>query len=179
MSLVTLAVAKKYLQISHSEEDDIIQVLIDSAEEYVSDETGIYFHDGEGEITEDLDGGELELMPTKRPINSVTGILDTENDNEATTGWKHTKIRILSETDGTLWGRGIQRWRVTYDAGYDSNSVPVGIRHAILDLVYRGYTNRGGKGHQSAAGHGYDWQGLDVSDIAKRLRKYRMKASIG
>ncbi len=179
MSLIDLATAKQFLQIAHAQEDESIQVLIDSAEEFVQAETGLYLHDGSGQVVELLDGGGVELWPTKRPVNSISSIQDAENDYAEVTDWKNTKIRILRASDGVKWAKGIQRWRVVYDAGYGPEDAPAGIKHAVLDLVYRAYKSRGGKSHQSAAGHGYDWQGLEVSDIARRLRKYGMKARIG
>jgi uncharacterized phiE125 gp8 family phage protein len=179
MSLVDLVTAKLFCQISHGQEDDVLQVLIDAAEEYVQEETGLYLHDGDGTVTELLDGGGVELWPTKRPINSISSIQDAESEYAEVTDWKNTRIRILHASGGVKWANGIQRWRVAYDAGYGPEGAPAGIKHAVLDLVYRAYKSRGGKGHQSAAGHGYDWQGLDISDIAKRLRKYGMKARIG
>lgn len=179
MSLIDLVTAKQFLQISHSHEDDSIQILIDSAEEFVQGETGLYLHSGSGAVVELLDGGGFELWPTKRPVNTVTSIQDVENEDAEVTEWKNTTIRILRETDGAKWAKGIQRWRVAYTAGYGPADAPAGLKHAILDLAYRAYGNRGGKAHQSAAGHGYDWNALAESDIIKRLRKYSMKARIG
>jgi len=179
MSLVDLATAKLFCQIEHSVEDDAVQVLIDSAEEFVQDETGLYLHDGSGQVIELLDGGNVDLWPTKRPVNSITSIQDAESEYAEVTDWKNTRIRILRASDGVVWPRGIQRWRVVYDAGYGPDDVPAGLKHAVLDLVYRAYWSRGGKAHQSAAGHGYDWDELAGSDIIKRLRKYSMKARIG
>jgi len=179
MSLVTLALAKEFLQISHAQEDLTIQMLIDSSEEFAQLITGLYFYSDTGEITELLDGGEVELWAKRLPIQSVTSVLDTDNDDAETTDIKVTRSRILDGTDGTKWGKGKQRWKVNYIAGYGLADIPAGLKHAVLDLVYRAHANRGGKRHQSAAGYGYDWESLAGSGLMKRLRRYSMKVSIG
>lgn len=172
MGILSIDTAKQFLQVAHSAEDDVIQILLDSAEELVCRETGIYLHAGSGAVEELLDGGCQALLPTKLPILSVTGVYDTWSDDEAVDDLLFSEVRVMRKYAYQWFAVGVKRWKVKYAAGYAATTVPAGLKQIFLDLVYRGYTNRGSKGHQSAAGHGYDWQALADSDLMHRLRKY-------
>ncbi len=90
----------------------------------------------------------------------------------------HTDVLVLRKYRYQQWAAGVQRWKVVYTAGFTADTAPSGLKHAILDLVYRGYTNRGSKSQQSAAGYGYSWQEMAGSDLMSRIRKYSYRSRI-
>lgn len=180
MAIVTTEQARLYLQISHSVEDSLIPLMIDGAQEFVAATTGLYFHDGDGSVTEHLDGGNESLWPSRLPIQSVTSVTDRESGEAYE--YKATDSRILRKTANLVWPGGnaaAQRWAVVYSAGYDIDSAPVGLRLAVLDLVYRAYNNRGGQSSSSGAGHSMNWASIANSDIMDILDRHSIRRLAG
>lgn len=180
MSIVTVALAKQYLQIGHSSEDDVLQVFIDAAEDFVEKYCGIAVYEADGgSVTEYLDGGDYNLWPTSRPVNSVSGIYDTENGNAEETDYRVHGDRILKDDDGEIWDDGFRRWKVEYSGGYSSSDYPSALKKVVLDLVYRWMNGRGGKGRQSAAGYGFNFSDLLDTDMKATLDQHRRGLQVG
>jgi len=182
MAFVSRATAKSYLQISHAADDDLIDILLEAAQDFVAREAALYLYDGvitTTAVSEDLDGGCVSLRPTKLPVLGLTSVLDVENSLVEEEDAKFTSHRILRATDDSVWASGIKRWRANYSAGYGADDFPDALKGVILDLVFRAYYGRGGKSRQSAAGHGFDFQALMDSDMLRRLRAHSQKLGIG
>jgi len=171
MAIVSTATVKKFLQVAHSNDDAFIEILIDAAQEWIEQEADVYFHDGDGAVTERLDGGGLFLWPTRKPLNSVTAITDVDLTETITEDVRVQDNRILRYADGLKWGAGQMRYQVTYDAGYDADDVPALFKTALLTLVYRAYWARGDSDSQSASGRSIDWAAHADAGVRSTLRR--------
>ncbi|GMV82118.1 MAG: hypothetical protein AMXMBFR7_33020 [Planctomycetota bacterium] len=191
MSVLLLADAKAWLEVSHSAQDSVIQLLIDGAEDWVSRECGIALASAARQ--EDLDGGQPWLYPTFLPITALA----TVTDLPAATTWPAAVVgenkiartdeagRVLAPGPGDeafrpykegWWGEGAKRWRVNYTGGYAS--IPPGLKIAIFQLVSRAYHQRSGEGSSAAAGAALMWPKLMDSVISEMLAPYRKRPRV-
>lgn len=156
MSLLSLATVKQFLRIAHANEDAALQILLDSAEEWVADSAGMELCASGATayttVTEDIDGGELYLWPAKLPIRMIVSIKDM-NDGQAVMAATEyalseflTRIERWSDDseDGTLrtWDAGRKRYRVEYTAGMKAADLPAQFKNAVMQYVYREYHAR-------------------------------------
>ena len=178
MSLLPLPTVKEFLQIMHNKEDIVLQIMLDAIEEWVAAQCALKFNTGStvSNITEDVDGGSLNLRPDMHPILGVTKILDRDaSDVEVdTTFWRNNNTRVWF-TDGSIWGIGVERFRMTYTAGYTEDTLPNGLKLAILQLMHRSYNKRGGVSSDSVAGYGESWDEFFSSDDVKMLRAFSFR----
>jgi len=163
MSIVSLALAKEFLKISHDKEDNVIQILIDGAEEWVGDFCGVKLEDGAlPTITENISGGLHNLRPNWHPIVTVASVTnrDLTDGDVSSTLWRYNKHRIWF-INGGMWSPGTDLFTVVYTAGYTTSTIPAG------------YDKRGGVETERVAGFTEQWGDLLQSDEAKKLRAYR------
>ena len=178
MSLLELATVKEYLQISHSVEDAVIQIMTDSCEQWVSGVCSIRFaEDLDDEITEVVDGGGLMLSPTKRPILSVTSITERGASAEASSLYAYNRMGIW-RTSGERWTEGRGEWTVVYTAGYDELTLPATVKLVVLKMISRAYSNRQDKSNEGVAGWSGNWRELYSGDIQKALMAISLGDSI-
>lgn len=177
MSIVELATLKQYINVgtSNTVADDALQIILDGAQDYAARRTGLYLRedDDDGSKVEDIDGGAY-LWPSYLPILSVTSVTDNEADDYSYE-FKCTNINVSRDLPKYIWGDGIQRWRVTYTAGYTAATAPYALKQAILELAYRSWHGRGGKSQQSAKGFGYSFDGLANGTIASMLAQVSLR----
>lgn len=177
--ILTLETVKAYLQINHGVEDELLTILVGSAQEFVSGYTGIHFHAGDDTVTERLDGGGENLWLRYLPLKELVSVVDLEADGAVVEErLRFTQTRIMRETEGQTWGRGTGRYEASYRAGYSAGDCPAGLKHLLLDLVYRHYRLRGDK---AADGDGVAWRALAASGgLLHRLNDYCLRVrSIG
>lgn len=172
MSVIELSFAKSYLRIAGAQQDALIQSLLDGAEDWVERRCGIKL--ATETVTEDLDGGEIYLFPSHRPVTAVTSVTDLHGNEEQDA--VRIADRIARENEygtpsGSVWDDGERRYRVVYTAGF--GEIPYGLRMAILMLVSRAYENRGGAAADGQAGLSVQWAPLNSSDIEQLLRPYK------
>jgi len=169
--IVELETVKRFLQIVAPSEDSLVTIMINSMQNFIAQKTGIYFHDGDATIIEDVDGGNKSLRPSSLPINSVTKIEDNYDDTELTEDFIHTEMRIefKCNSDYGSFGSGVKRWKVTYEGGYnaDGSDCPAGLKQILLDLVYESYWNRPKGGEDNI-----DYEMFFTDKIMKKLRPY-------
>lgn len=176
MSVVTAALAKRYLQVAHASDDALIQLLIDGAEEWLTKRLAIAW--AEAVHTDYVDGGGVSLWPFAHPIISVTSVYDTETTTTApSTSYLLKRNMQVAHVGGLRWMEGRGRWRVIYVGGYggagaSSMAVPGQLKTIVLMLVARAYNNRGGMAGQSAEGFAVTWQEFRSSDIVRLLGEY-------
>lgn len=177
MSTLAIATVKEFLEIGHTEQDTVVQAIIDGVEEYVEREAGIGLV--ASALIEDLKGGLFSLRPKIAPLNSVTSVERLASDDTLETV-DATLYRIEGERvvrwDRVRWDRDTV-FRLTYNGGH--STVPAGLKLALLQLVRRAYDNRGGKSQQAAQGFGVTWAVLKDSDVWKALRPYVAKGFVG
>lgn len=176
--IVTLAQAKAHLQIQHTAADDSITLQIEAAENFVAEYLNVLLRDDDGTVVELLPGGERALIPNQRPVLSVSLVEDTEDEDTEVTDFDLVDRRYLIKDGLFWWAFGVNRWRVTYVAGYDADSAPAAIKLGILDLVWRSYNARGGTTGRTSAGTSYTYDPLMESDILARLKPFRMRVNI-
>jgi len=151
VSWISLATVKQYLQVSHSQEDDALQILVDGAQGYLAEASGIHMSNtatsGGESFVEDLHGGNLSLRPRHLPIRSVTRILDTEDDDaEVTEDYKNTQMRIVREDEDEEWETGSNRYQVSYLGGFgvsDTDPRVSALKMLLLELCHLKYHGRG------------------------------------
>jgi hypothetical protein len=142
MSIITVSEAKDFLKLgSASNVDEEIQRLIDQVENYV-DHLGIKLESGE--IEEEFhSGGFSYLKPHRHPLSSVSSIYDIHEGQTVSSDYYSVRAgRIYYGENGIGywdWPRGMNRYKVTYTAGYGSGEVPDGVKSAILHGVYKLY----------------------------------------
>ncbi len=176
MSLITLATAKEFLQITHTQEDVTLQILVDAIEDWVQKFCSLRFNvnDAAASISEEpVTGGELNLRPLFHPMLTVTKILDRDaSNNEISTAlWRYNKNRIWYR-DGTYWGVGDERYLVSYTAGYTFATLPATLKLIILQLAHRAYNKRGGVSSDMVSGFSERWEKLLSADEITQLRSY-------
>lgn len=152
--LVTLAEAKSYLTVVHSDDDTVIGELIDYMTAMVETYTNRSFT--QSTITDELvDGGTENLAVEFPPIDSVTTIKDGY-DSDATIASANyvvdsdagliypsqsitTLLSFINNKDRLLWADGRGRWKITYVAGYDG--APDDVKGATLGWIADMYTS--------------------------------------
>ena len=134
--LLLIADAKLWLRISGTDEDTVIDDLIDSSRALIEGWcscsigtqtkvlTGYFCHDFE------LPFGPVQSITTvKREVNYI---YEAETVNEG--------YRYLNDTLREFYAGDYQ---ITYLAGYTSDTLPKGLRNAWLELIAYSYVNRG------------------------------------
>lgn len=152
---LTTAEAKLHLRVDHSDEDTLIDNLIEAARNTIEARTGRAL------ITQTLDmyldrfpyGAEPILLP-RPPLVSVTSIVYTDSDGTANTTWTSTNYIVSTSREpgrvslaygvaypATYYAPDVVR--VRYVAGYGAASaIPEGLRAAMLLLIGHWFTNR-------------------------------------
>ena len=173
MSVVTLALAKQYLQIAHTAQDLVVQAMLDAAEDYIERYCGCKLANASHE--EDLDGGELALHPTYLPLTAITTVTDNwDSDKAWDAAIHHTSIRVADdnyEIVDVLWPLGKARWHAKYKGGFAA--LPSALQLAVLQLVFRAYVQRAGESGNSAAGASFNFG--DDSGIRELMRPFRQR----
>ncbi len=174
--VLVLTTVKQMLEISHTAQDTILQIMMDRAESAVEDFIGYKLTSATH--TEDVDGGDYGLYPTNRPVTSITSVTDNQTGEVIAEGDRVLVDDGIFKDSDLRWTEGpAGRWRVVYVGGW--STVPKRIAGVLYDVVYRFYHNRGGKVGQSSGGYNVNWNTSD-SDLAQSLRRFRHgKAVLG
>lgn len=184
-TILSLAQAKKALEIEHSNFDDKIGDLIQNAESLLEEYTGTPIT--AETFTEKYDGGKPIIFLDQSPIDesSVTvtdtqGTVDDATDDE-TVEAKHYRVypeegEIVRTSQLGIekeWAPGRRRFEVEYDAGLDQHpnwarTVEHTLRQSLKHLLVMWYENRNPdlKSEQMGAGFG---QRYDLEDIPPRV----------
>lgn len=144
--MITLAEAKLHCRIDHSEEDELIQWLIDSAISVVEDRTGRALVERETSLVIDEFTPVIELP--EAPVISVTAVSYTDENGltvDFTDYWadlRRLKARLMP-AHGSEWPKVPRRQggiSITYRVGYAT--VPKPLRQAALLLIGTFYEHR-------------------------------------
>jgi hypothetical protein len=187
MQVLDIATVRSFCRVSNAD-DTLLTLLANSVEQWVERELGIAF--GEQTLTETVDGGGYALSLSRGPVLAVNSVYDEYADETVDTD--DYELR-----DGTVYGDG-GRWaddvprqfRVEYVAGYavtetgttttaadawTPETVPDGLKLAMLHMVFRAYMARGGASSESASGWSGSWGEFDRGDIMAALAPYRRR----
>jgi len=175
MSTVTLVLAKEFLEISHSAQDNAIQAMLDGAEDWLARYLGVAL--ASATRTEDLNGGDLYLLPNIRPVTALTSVVDLFSDDEPYTAMVEGEGRLFwADSVGRSLGRwpaGFKRFRAVYTGGFAT--MPKSLQLGVLMLTKRAYDARGGEKSLGAAGASMSWESLLGSDIERIVAEYKRK----
>ena len=170
MSAVTVAEVKQLGRISTSSHDDLLQLIIDSAESFIGEYCHIALE--EGTHTEKFNGGSFYLYVGKCPLVSVTS-LSIYGEVIAPEDYLVEEFGILQQT-GLRWEGELQGIEVEYVGGYDI--VPSGLKLAIMQMTLRAYMNYEARSSLGEAGVSSSWQSLwKGNDIMALLEQYSYK----
>ena len=155
-------------------QDSILQILIDSIEEYVFAWAGVRFFDTRDSetsvVVEAVNGGEDHLwLKDGLPILSVTTIEDQDADPDETftDDVRFSDTRIWKVAEGK-WSDGKRRWKITYTGGYSETSVPNAFKEMILNLLTISYH------HYRASGEFAELRKMGDSLLFEKLRPYKI-----
>ena len=196
VSIVTLALAKEFLEIRHTKQDNVVQLMIDSAEDFIAKHLCVEFASAARQ--EDLDGGGAYLLLGFRPATVLTSVTDRLGSTVMTAaligdgrvgradsnGVPLLRPEQLQDFNNAVyasnaarWPDGLKRFRVVYTAGHAT--LPAVLKGAILMMVYRAYQRRGGETSSGAAGMNFAWAALMDSEIAQMIQPYSRRRKIG
>lgn len=175
-SLISLEDARTLLGFDSSQ-DDFYQMLIDNASAYIERRTKMKFPPTT--VTDELDGGFLDLILRNRPIVSVTTVKDfadpanplTIEAADFTVYPEKGIIRFSPRGENPVpnslnllpisstWAAGNRRWEIVYVAGFASG-VPDDIRQAVVMLIsfWAAASSSGGGAFQSESIGDYSYQ---------------------
>jgi len=174
--VLVLATVKEMLEISHTAQDTILQIMMDAAESEVEDFLG--YDLTSASHTETIDGGGYTLYPTHRPVTAITSVTDVQTGEVIAAGDRVLVDDGIELDSGVRWAAGPSgRWQIIYTGGWTDSTRPKKIESVLYDIVYRFYHNRGAKLAQASGGYSVSWDGSD-SDLARRLRRYRAAKGI-
>jgi uncharacterized phiE125 gp8 family phage protein len=150
--LVTSAETKRFLNVTHTDDDTLIGELITAVSAGVGRYTGRAFTPATS-YTEYLTGGSENLIVRRPPIKAITGVYDHfDDDDEVDDGdyefnaeagliyfTQDAVQSVLSDSSG-VWAAGYRRWKVTYTVDY--SAVPADVKLAAMTWIADIYEHR-------------------------------------
>lgn len=181
MSLITVLLYKEWLQIDWSTEDNILDVIAEGIEDYLSEILGVRFIEsgGDAAINDNVDGGDVFLRPRYHPITALNSITDRNSGTTYDITEVKSNARGIWQEGEVRWAKGSERWRVNIDAGYTGTTLPSGLKMGMLDAAFRWYNNRGGKKTESFEGVNVNWADFFSSDVMAKLSAYDFRGVVG
>jgi len=171
MSIVTVDQVKSLGRITTASHDVILQTIIDAAESFIEEYCDISLTSAE--VEESLDGNAICLYPSRKPVEAVTSVVDTE-DTTATFDYGFKAFGIY-KLDEEYWEEGLQRYTVTYDGGY--TTPPPALVLAIMTMVLRSYKNFEARESTGEAGVSVNWQSLwSKNDVLALIEPFSHKS---
>lgn len=169
MALCEVDEVKLYLGIETAHNDDLFEMLIDSASAFIENFTGRKFE--VTEYTEMLNGTNKAMIPVHyAPIVEVLTIVNSYGNIK--TDIKHTD-NLIFLTDGSVFSSGVANWIVTYEAGF--LEVPYDVRQVCIELVAYKFKqkDRIGISTKTLAGEVVSFELRDIrDDIRNTLSSY-------
>lgn len=139
MPITTLATVKEYLGLTGTEEDSLLNRLIDWATDFIHSYCGRIFPQGSYDEYYDGDGTE-GLLSQQFPIVSVSSLEVDGVVKDSTSLVIYAPLGLIRLKSGTF-PKGKQNVRLQYTAGYAT--LPKDLEHACIELVSLKYYDRG------------------------------------
>lgn len=177
--IINLSELKNYLNITTTDNDWILNILLDCANDYVVWFLGRSLN--ASEYTEYQNGdGQRDFILSNYPVNTLTGIYRNIGDNE-TEDWEEvdpTKYKLEAKT-GKIFlnfykARGFQNYKIVYNAGYET--IPGDLKLATLKIAGGYYNKRNTDwiSSESVAGDSISFNVNDIGgDVLNILNNYR------
>lgn len=171
-TVITLDQAKAICRIgSGTAYDAPLTAQIEGAEQWIANHLGTAW--SVTTQTEYHDGGSTYLWLMQWPVVSITSITDTLSGTAlASTAYQLLEDDTVMRTGGVLWSPGAKRYTVEYTYGYTSQTVPAGIKCAMLALIRRAWENAQ-MSTQTAGEITQQWDRLASGEVMTLLRPYR------
>jgi len=178
--VTTVAAAKSHLQISHSAQDDVIGLLLDSIEDWVAQECGVRLVETDAglEVSENLDGGTELLYPKAKPILDVLSIHDRHSDEDFDEEFSFNDFGIYKRLGGVWDNTVLYQWMVTLKAGYTPSTFPKMLTSGVYDVLSRFYRNRGSKAFEIADEYHLRWQDWADADLLHRIKNRSLNSFV-
>lgn len=173
MSTVTLATIKAIGRIDFDTHDAELQILLDGAESFVEAHCVIKLT--ATTITDERqDGGNRQLWPEQAlPVTSVESIEDSWDSDAVVNSdlYFNTDTRVLLQLDAE-WGIGELRWKISYTGGYTTETLPAGLKNAIIGLTLLAYDNPEGMARRG----NISWEKLaDQGNLIAQLDHFSLR----
>ena len=139
-ALVTLADVKTYLQITHTDDDTLLNLLIGYVSDAAENMAGVFF--SSTAVTRAFDGGELNIM-LKSPIISITSVTDDGGAGSIVAATLYDFDPVTGELylkSGLKWTAGRREFQVIYQSGY--SAVPASVVLAAQGLIAKYHDGR-------------------------------------
>jgi len=144
MAIITKAEVKEFLGVTETDDDDLIDDLIDRME--AEEQNRIDRQLEADDYTDYYDGDNSDtLLVNNYPINSIASLFDdTDRAYGAGTQIDAADIIIYSEEgkvvlDGSHFAKGNQNIKITFNAGYEAVDMPEEIKGALIKIVSSEY----------------------------------------
>lgn len=170
--LVTLANAKAYLGVVHSDEDTLLALLISAVTAQVEAWTGAKFTNAT--FTEYLTGGTGSLVLPHVPITSITSIADHWNSDAVTPATDYqldAESGLVRAVGEAMWSEGVRRWKVIYVGGY--SGAPSDVQLAALMLIAGRYNRRDSLQSERLGDYNYSAEAGLPTEVRELLSPYR------
>ncbi len=153
---VTLALVKSHLRVDHSDEDDLLNLIITAARQWAEEYTRRSFVTQTWTLDmDDFPAGTGLPLRYGSPLQSVSSVKYYDSDETLQT-WSADEYHVDTKSivgrvvldDGYSWPSDLDDRpncvTVTYVAGYgdEATDVPAAIRLALLEIIANGYENR-------------------------------------
>jgi uncharacterized phiE125 gp8 family phage protein len=144
--VVTLDEAKKHLNVTRSDEDDMILGMVGAATEWVENYTGLTI--GEREVSQGFRGfydvRDLNFWPVTPGATATIAYVDASGVEQTVPGRLVTSLRPVRvyPAAGVWPSAATDQVIVTVTAGYSATTVPFSLKAAIKLMVGDLYANR-------------------------------------
>lgn len=137
----TVAELRDYMNQPFSEDDTLLEGIINAARQYVEDRCNISILTQEHTVVLSTDGDFGRVLPSQ-PLQSLDNVEYTNCDcmefEAATTGTYSTMGSEFVQFKGQAG-----YWRLTYTAGYTTSTLPAGLKNVIKAVALSMFEQRG------------------------------------
>ncbi|HEU4903167.1 MAG TPA: head-tail connector protein [Flavisolibacter sp.] len=154
--LLTTAQAKAFLKIDHTDEDELINLLITTTREMIERHCGISIGEQTKEWVTDFSQAGPPKLGKYLPRRNCYEVLSSGEaipyppfiELVSAERWNETAYETQTETDDFTVLEGYfdplqsGTWKITYTAGYDADTLPAGLKLIWRQYITYAYTHR-------------------------------------
>lgn len=140
MALVTRDDVKTFLQVTHSDDDSLIDLLISYVSDFAEKVAGVHF--ASTAITRAFDGGCRSIL-LKPPVVSITSVTDDGGAGDAVDSADYDFDPVTGELflkSGADWPAGRREFEVVYNSGH--TAAPAAVALGAQGLIAKYYNKR-------------------------------------
>lgn len=176
--IITLAELKSYLGVTDTSQDDVLNIFLDSANDFVEAYVGRNIEADDYTEYKDWDGQRYILLENY-PVNTITSFqvnqwtLDTPDYQDVDASEYKLSPKLWKIFLTFYKERGFQNYKIEYNAGY--TTIPGDLKLATLKLAGSYYNGKNSDGVQreTVAGDSITFESQQVSnDVLAILNNY-------